>query len=283
MLLAGGVVGGCAVPAVMATRTMREERERLLTMLILPLMNCGAKIPVYALLISAFFLAYKELMMAAIILISWACALGAACFLGKWFVKGTSSPLLIELPAYQMPMLRDMLRTAGLQSWWFVKRAGTIILIANVVLWALMYYPRGEESYASKVGRVFEPVSQYAGFDWRDNVALLGGLAAKEVIVSSMITMYEIEEGELVEETADVLDSQEKRLAMRLSLEGGWTPFKAFAMLLFVMLYCPCTATCTVIWRETGQIKYMLMAIVYTNVLAFGAATAVYQLGTLFV
>jgi len=301
MLLAGGVVGGCAVPAVMATRAMREQRERLLTIMILPLMNCGAKVPVYALLISAFFLAYKELMMAAIILISWTFALGVALLLGKWFVKGTPSPLLIELPTYQMPMLRDMLRTAGLQSWWFIKRAGTIILAANVVLWALMYYPKGDESYAEKVGRFFEPVSQYAGFDWRDNVALIGGLAAKEVVVSSMMTMYEIDNGR---ETADgrrqtaadasgdvgatlavaqaALDSQGERLARRLHSEGGWTPFKALAMLLFVMLYCPCMATCVVIWRETGHMKYMLVAILYTNVLAFCVATAVYQLGKLF-
>jgi ferrous iron transport protein B len=284
MILAGGIVGGCAVPAVMATRTMNEQRERLLTILILPLMNCGAKVPVYALLISAFFLAYKELMLAAIILISWTCALAAALLLGKWFVKGKPSPLLIELPAYQVPMLREVLFTASLQSWWFVKRAGTIILAVNVVLWALMYYPKGEESYAAKMGQFFVPVSQYAGFDWRDNVALIGGFAAKEVIVSSMITMYKIEDGkEDAEEWAesDDLDSQGRQLAVKLRSERGWTPLKAFAMLLFVMLYSPCLATCVVIWRETGHIKYMLMAVLYTNVLAFCTAVAVYQLGRL--
>ena len=286
MILAGGIVGGCAVPAVMATRAMREQRERLLTIMILPLMNCGAKVPVYVLLISAFFLACKELVMLAIILISWTCALMAALLLGRFFVKGKSSPLLIELPTYQVPMLRDVLRTAGMQSWEFIKRAGTIILIANVILWALMYYPKGEESYATKMGRFFEPVSQYAGFDWRDNVALIGGLAAKEVIVSSMITMYEIEDndnghvGELAE--IDVLDSQSKRLAVRLRTEGGWTALKAFAVLLFVMLYSPCLATCVVIWRESGHIKYMLAAIFYTNVLAFSVAVTVYQAGRLF-
>jgi ferrous iron transport protein B len=223
-------------------------------------------------------------------------------------VKGRPSPLLIELPAYQMPMLRDVLRTAGMQSWWFIKRAGTVILLANVVLWALMYYPKNtfslleehssriggvgmkaesngvacsphpnplpggegtlETSYAAKIGRFFEPVSQYAGFDWRDNVALIGGIAAKEVIVSSMVTMYKVEG-----------DDQDERLALRLHSERGWTPFKAFAMLLFVMLYSPCAATCIVIWRETRHIKYMLAAILYTNTLAFGLAVVVYQLG----
>jgi len=269
MLLAGGVVGGCAVPAVMATRTMREQRERLLTILILPLMNCGGKVPLYVLLISTFFIAHKGFMLAAIILISWTCALLAALLLGKWFVKGKPSPLLIELPTYQVPMLGDVLCTAGLQCWEFIKRAGTIILIANIVLWAAMYYPKAEESYATKVGRMFEPVSKYAGFDWRDNVALIGGLAAKEVIVSSMITMHSIED--------ECVDG----LAVHLHSEVDWTPLKAFVMLLFVMLYSPCLATCVVIWRETGHIKYMLIAILYTNVLAFCLAVAIYQVGKL--
>jgi len=278
MLLAGGIVGGCAVPAVMATRTMREQRERLLTIMILPLMNCGAKVPVYALLIAAFFSAYRELMLLSIILISWSCAMLAASLLGKFFVKGKPSPLLMELPTYQVPMVRDVLRTAGLQSWWFIKRAGTIILAVNVVLWALMYYPKAEAetSYASRLGKTFEPISRYAGFDWRDNVALIGGFAAKEVIVSSMITMYEIDEDMLAAPQA------ERELAVRLRTEGGWTALKAFVMLLFVMLYSPCLATCAVIWRETGHIKYMLAAILYTNVLAFGLAVVVYQVGRLF-
>jgi ferrous iron transport protein B len=185
---------------------------------------------------------------------------------------------LLELPAYQVPLLRDVFCNAGLQSWWFIKRAGTIILLVNVVLWALMYYPHpeGEEgaletSYMSRIGRFFEPVSQYAGFDWRDNVALIGGAAAKEVVVSSMITMYEIE--------GDEEEDQDERLALRLRSEKGWSPFKAFAMLLFVMLYSPCVATCMVIWRETGHIKYMLAAIFYTNILAFFLAVVVYQIG----
>jgi len=275
MILAGGIVGGCAVPAVLAARTMRERRERLLTILILPLMNCGGKVPLYVLLISAFFLSYKGFMLATIILISWACALVAASLLGKWFVKGTPSPLLIELPTYQVPMLRDVLYTAGLQCWEFIKRAGTVILVANVILWAAMYYPKEGESYATTMGRVLEPVSKYAGFDWRDNVALIGGLAAKEVIVSSMITMYETDGRR---QTADGSERQQQMLAERLH-ENGWTPLKAFVMLLFVMLYSPCVATCAVIWRESGHIKYILAAILYTNALAFFLAVIIYQAG----
>lgn len=298
MILAGGVIGGCAVPAVVATRTMREQRERLLTIMILPLMNCGAKVPVYALLISAFFLAYKGLMLLAVIVISWSAALLAALLLGKWFVKGSASPLLIELPTYQIPTTRDVFFTACLQSWWFIKRAGTLILAVNIILWALMYFPRTENaeessletSYGARLGQFFEPVSKYAGFDWRDNVALIGGFAAKEVIVSSMVTMHRIEEEnnapsqtERTSQEIEIgdLDSSSKRLAMQLRSDAHWTPLKAFVLLLFVMLYNPCAATCVTIWRETGHIKYMLMAIFYTNTLAFCMAVAVYQCGKL--
>ncbi|MDR2117491.1 MAG: ferrous iron transport protein B [Planctomycetaceae bacterium] len=338
MILGGGIVGGCALPAVMATRSMREQRERILTIMVVPLMNCGAKVPVFALLISAFFLEYQGLILAAIILISWTIALIVASVLGKLFIGGEPSPLVIELPTYQVPGLRDMLFTAGLQSWWFVKKAGTIILAVNVFLWVLMYYPRPADpntdaatqlanSYAAQMGRVFEPASQYAGFDWRDNVALIGGFAAKEVIVSTMATMYGIEtenendeednenstneteiendingigsvdkpeEENILKEPVDVqgkgltmeleeiktdnLDIQGKRLAIRLRAEAGWTPLKAFVFILFVMIYNPCLATCAVIWRETGHIKYMLMTMAYTNGLAFLVAVMVYQL-----
>ncbi|MDR1924983.1 MAG: ferrous iron transport protein B [Planctomycetaceae bacterium] len=352
LILGGGIIGGCAIPAVMATRTMREQRERLLTIMIVPLMNCGAKIPLYALLISAFFLDHKELVMAAIIFISWSIALISSSILGKTFVKEKPSPLIIELPAYQMPNLHNMFLAAGLQSWWFVKKAGTIILAVNVLLWVLMYYPRPAtpditnseqlaNSYAAKLGRLFEPVSKYAGFDWRDNVALIGGFAAKEVIVSSLATMYGIEndnepqtnekktsesptsesqtnesqieennqnertkdkdkdkdknknknndrdknnevgtEAEAVIET-DSLDNQGKRLAIRLRGDSNWSGLKGFVMILFVMIYAPCVATCAVIWRETGHIKYMLAATIYTTTTAIIIAIAVYQIGSL--
>ncbi|MDR3183510.1 MAG: ferrous iron transporter B, partial [Planctomycetaceae bacterium] len=311
MILAGGIVGGCALPAVMATRSMREQRERILTILVIPLMNCGAKVPVFALLISAFFLQYKGPMLAAFILVSWAAALLAASLISRVLIKGESSPLIIELPSYQMPTLRDVLFTSGLQSWWFVKKAGTIILAINVCLWALMYFPAGSEpdslqkSYAATLGKALEPVSKYAGFDWRDNVALIGGFAAKEVIVSTMATMYGIEAkdkeeteavnaeaevtipvsgGDSVTEEAEVSDEDAaiQGLAAKLQTEPGWSPLKAFSLLLFVMFYNPCIATCVMIWRETGYIRYMLIAMLYTNVLAITVAVLVYQSGRMF-
>lgn len=329
MILGGGIIGGCAVPAVMATRTMREPRERLLTIMVIPIMNCGAKIPVYALLIAAFFTAWQGAMMAAIIFISWAIALGSASILGRTFVKGTPTPLVIELPTYQIPGLFDIFRTACMQSWYFIKKAGTIILAVNVLLWVLMYYPkptnpdvtdseRLQGSYAAQMGRFFEPVSQLAGFDWRDNVALIGGFAAKEVVVSALATVYNIESGDNDENEEDQakenvehlgnehhsliaktdlpsdltpnieeiesedLDDQGKRLALQLRNEPNWSPLKAFALLIFVMVYAPCAATCAVIWQETGTPKYMLIAMAYTTILAAILAIAIFQIGSLF-
>jgi ferrous iron transport protein B len=200
-------------------------------------------------------------------------------------------PLVIELPTYQMPRLIDVLRTACLQSWWFVKKAGTIILLVNIILWALMYYPRPTDpdtdartqvanSYAGRLGHALTPISHLAGFDWRDNVALIGGVAAKEVIVSSLSTVYGIESSDEVEgEDGEEVD---ERLVTKLQSSEGWSPLKAFAMLLFVMIYAPCIPTCAVIRKETGSYKYMLLAIVYSTTLAFVLAVAVYQIGCCF-
>jgi ferrous iron transport protein B len=295
LILGGGIIGGCAVPAVMATRTMREPKERLLTILVAPLMNCGAKIPVYALLIAAFFSAYQGLIMAVVIFTSWLLALVCASVLGSTIVRGESTPLLIELPTYQFPSFFETLAAASRQSWMFLKKAGTFILIVNVLLWILMYYPSPQNpdatdserlagSYAASIGKCFEPISRYAGFNWRDNIALIGGFAAKEVVVSSLATIYEIEnKDETAEEekTADGGEESEQRLAEKLRSEKDWSPVKAFAMMIFVMVYAPCFATCAVIWRETGYLKYMLIAMIYTTVLGMILAVAVYQIGTM--
>lgn len=312
MALGGGIVGGCAVPAIMATRSMKEQRERLVTILVIPLMNCGAKIPVYAMLIGAFFSAYQGLVMTGLILLSWSIALGCAWCLGKTVVPGEPSPLIIELPPYRWPNPWAVLYTALLQSWWFMKKAGTIILAVNIVLWFLMSFPRMENvdeatrmehSFAGRMGKSLLPVGQWAGFDWKDNIALLGGFAAKEVIVSTLATLHSIDPEE--EETApatgeeavsnrpaNLTDSPappeeeedeeaiiERRLIAKLPGEPGWTPVKALAMIVFVMVYAPCMPTCAVIWRETGSFRWVAIAVLYTTSLAYLLAVSIFQVG----
>ncbi|MGL4595284.1 MAG: ferrous iron transport protein B [Thermoguttaceae bacterium] len=294
MILAGGIMGGCAVPAIAATRTMKDKREKLLTILIIPMMNCGAKIPIYAVLIAAFFSAYQGIMMAVIILISWGGALLSAWILSRTCIKGDALPLLVELPSYLVPSPRVILYQANVQTYDFVKKAGTIILAINIILWGLLHFPQSEElshqspekqaasSYAGRIGSILIPISQFAGFDWRDNIALLGGFAAKEVIVSSLNTLYNEEN-----QSSDGNDngnsdvSSEVSLSEKLRQSKDWNMPKGVAMILFVMFYAPCAATCVCIWRETKSFMWMLFAVGYNTLFAFILAVFAYQIGHL--
>ncbi len=296
LVLSGGIVGGCAVPAVYATRTMDNFRQKLITMLVAPFMNCGAKVPVYLLLTTAFFTgAYKGFVFGLLIFLSWFFTLTIAWILSRFVLRGDQLPLLLELPAYQLPTVHGVLEKAFWQSWDFLSKAGTVILAANIIIWAAMYYPAVnkttaqekhlsslEASYAGQIGGAITPVSQLAGFDTKDNISLIGGLAAKEIIISTLATAYQLETDE--QETSDD-NSQESRTALvkRLTEDSNWTIPKTMAFLLFVMLYSPCLATLTVIWRESGSIKWAIFAFAFNTAVAFCVAVFVYQILKLFI
>ena len=310
MIVSGGLGGGgCAVPGVMATRTLKEEKDRLVTILVAPIMNCGAKMPVYMMLIAAFFAARKAEMLFSLWLLSWVFALSAAFLLRKFVVKGDQDPFVMELPAYHIPTIKGVLLHTSERTWMYVKKAGTIILAINIIIWAAMYFPRLSESerndirkevsrgmdvnvsageaaikneiasiqlsrsVAGRLGRGLEPVSRIAGFDWRTNIALIGGFAAKEVIVGVLGTAYAMGE-------TDAEDSGS--VSSKLAANPDWNPVKAFALMLFVMIYAPCFVTVTVIRRETGSWKWALFSVLYTTVTGFIVAVIVYQLGMLF-
>ncbi len=313
LVISGGIAGGCAVPGILATRTLRDRNDRLTTMLVAPFMNCGAKLPAYALLTSAFFAAYKGAMLCVLVVLSWVMALSAAWLLRRTMIKGGQAPLMLELPPYHLPHLQSVLRNAGQRTWMYMRKAGTVILAVNVLLWAMMYFPRAdtsvfdmqrdtllrrpdtpgrrdalaalryeqdaaqlEASIAGRLGSMLTPVSRLAGFDWRDNIALVGGFAAKEVIVSALSTAYS-----MGETNPDTVDEEGARhpLARRLKQEPGWTPLRAFAMMLFIMIYAPCFATVVVIWRESESLKWALFSTAYSTTLAFILAMLVYQVG----
>lgn len=303
MVLGGGLTGGCAVPAIMTTRSIPNARQRLLTVLTIPMLNCGGKIPVYAMLIGAFFAARQGAVMVGVVVASWTVALLSAAVLGRTLVRGTNPPLLLEMPGYQIPRLKEVCVIAARQSGEFLKKAGTIILAANIALWLLMSYPQTpgalpketlEHSYASQIGRLLEPVSRAAGFDWKDNVALLGGMATKELIVSSMTTLYRPENGaqeEISPETPPVGKALSERTAERIEPETlrsrlasapGWTAGKALAMLVFIMLYAPCCGTLVAIRRVTDSWKWSFVALAFNTLLGFVLAVAVYRLAGLF-
>jgi ferrous iron transport protein B len=371
LMVSGGLAGGCAVPGIMATRTMKEPKERLVTMLVAPLMNCGAKLPVYALLIGAFFSTGKAQMMFVLTIISWGLALFAAKIIRSTLLAGPSAPFVLELPPYRVPTVRGLLIHTWERTWMYVKKAGTVILAVSILLWAAMTFPtlpedqaktydsrraeltaaflqnpaaakyipsesdlnslddylkestfelpanlkplgaavkaaeKGEKpkpelaeitalykDYADKkdeieaeragvalmhtiggrMGMALEKVLWPLGFDWRTNVALVGGFAAKEVVVATLGTAYSL--GEVKPREADSLSE-------KLRKEPGWNALQAMTLIMFVMLYNPCLTTLVVIRRESGKWRWTLFAMVYTTCLAYGVAFIVHSVGTL--
>jgi ferrous iron transport protein B len=327
-IVSGGIAGGCAVPGVMATRTLRSPKERIATLLTAPFMNCGAKLPVFALLIAAFFPHHQARMMFVLTLISWTGALFAAKFLRLTVVKGASTPFVMELPPYRMPTFRGLMIHTWERTWQYVKKAGTIILGISILLWAAMTFPRlpdatvdayGNQrqailsaadpaaakalrgsneinplpadaaklkadllavdsrqaaealrySLAGRLGTGLESISLWAGFDWRTNIALLGGFAAKEVIVSTLGTAYSLE---AVETEAS------NSLAQRLAAEPSWRPLSAWSAIIFVMFYAPCLVTVVCISRESSW-RWGLFSMLFNTTLAFLLAVVIFQVG----
>jgi len=384
LMVSGGIAGGCAVPGIMATRTLKEPKERLVTILVAPLMNCGAKLPVYALLIGAFFADKQARMMLVLTVISWMMVLVAGRIMRSTVLKGPSAPFVLELPPYRIPTLKGLLIHTWERTWMFVKKAGTILLAVSIVLWAMMTFPslpkeeaelfeqkeqklttaflshpvvtpffqteenveqfekiredlaagksavaqidpalvelatvlkqdsdsnapRPErsksignrplvETYATyikekgaiegekrsaqlqnaiggRIGIALETVFRPIGFDWRTNVALLGGFAAKEVVVATLGTAYSL---------GEVKPDASESLSEKLKKEPSWNPLMAFTLILFVMLYNPCIATLAVIKKESGKWRWVFFAMAYTTVLAYCVALIVHSVGTFF-
>jgi ferrous iron transport protein B len=385
LMVAGGLAGGCAVPGIMATRTMKEPKERLVTILVTPLMNCGAKLPVYALLIGAFFPDNQVRIMFILTIVSWIMVLAAGKVIRSTVLAGPPAPFVLELPPYRVPTARGLMIHTWERTWMFVKKAGTVLLAVSIVLWAMMSFPamsdekakpfvekeakltseflanpavvsvfksekdledfeslrkqlgeadsqaaakanpafvalaaavkdsekgdakdkkettdtatteaaaayvtymnekaaiegeklsaRLKNTIGGKIGVALETVFHPMGFDWRTNVALLGGFAAKEVIVATLGTAYSL--GEVEAEKADSLAEQLKK-------EPGWNPLVAFTLLLFVMLYNPCIATLVTIRKESGKWRWVFFAMAYTTILAYVVALTVHSVGSFF-
>lgn len=311
-IISGGIPGGCAVPGIMATRTLRSPLERLATMLTAPFLSCGAKLPVFLLLVSVFFPESQQgLVLFLLTLTGWAVALLVALLLRKTFLSGPSTPFVLELPPYRLPTWRGMFIHAWERTAQYMKKAGTVILAISILLWAAMTFPglpaaeleafameraRVEaslptnpgsptmdeidaleaqaalrHSLAGRVGTALEPASELAGFDWRVNIALLAGVAAKEVVVSTLGTAYSL--GDVDPEDAGL------SLGQRLHAEPNWNVYNAVALLLFVMLYAPCFVTLVMIRRESGSWKWPLFSLFFNTILAYSVAVAVYQFG----
>ncbi len=291
LIVSGGIGGGCAVPGIMATRTLRDPKERLATILSTPFMNCGAKLPIYAMLIDAFFKRSEGTMLFILTVLSWAFALVSARLLRSTILKGESTPFVMELPPYRLPTMKTISIHTWERTWLYLKKAGTVILLASIIVWVMMTFPRLPEeasrglsegevaqeelaySIAGRTGRFLEKFTKpLMGFDWRTDVALVGGFAGKEIVVSTLGTTYSL---------GEVDSGNSASLSERLASEPGWSPLTAFALILFTMLYVPCIATIAVIRRETRSWKWAGFATIYTTGVAALMATIAFQLGKL--
>lgn len=273
-IVSGGIPGGCAVPGVMAARTLRSPKEKLATLLTAPYMVCGAKVPVFILLSAAFFPGHGARVMFLITLGGWAAALVVARLLRSSVIRGPSTPFVMELPPYRMPTALGLVLHTWERGWQYIKKAGTVILAISILIWAMMTFPAlspelaaplesqieefearlavepqeeirlalendiaelnlrlNEEtlanSLAGRLGRSIEHVTSWAGFDWRTNIALIGGIAAKEVIVSTLATAHSLSDGE------------EQNFSSRIATAAGWNTSVAVSLMIFVLLYSP--------------------------------------------
>ena len=269
---------GCNVPAVMATRTIESPKTRLVTMLIVPLMSCSARLPLFILFAGAFFPKHSGLALFGMYLIGIAMSVVMARLFTRFVIRGEDTPFVMELPPYRMPTAKSIFRHTWEKGRQYLKKMGGIILVASIVIWFLGYYPRNEayatpaeqqeNSYIGKIGKAIEPAIRPLGFDWQLGVGLLSGAGAKELVVSSLSVLYNNE--------AEV---DGEGWTSRLDI----TPLVGFCYMLFVLLYFPCVATIAAIREESGRWRWALFTVVYTTLLAWIVTFVVYQVGSLFV
>ena len=273
----------CAVPAVLATRTMERKRDRLLTMMVVPLMTCSARLPVYGLLIAALYppnahepLA-QGLLMVAMYLFSTVIALICAAVLGRTLLKGPQVPLLLEMPPYRVPHWGSVVRMMWERSQVFIKEAGTVILVCTIAMWVLLSFPRNDdpseqlqESFGGRMGHAIEPALEPLGFDWKTGIGIIGAFAAREVFVSTMAVVYGLDEQ--VDQDSPVL---------RDRVRDEFTPLKCFSLMAFFALACQCMSTIAVVKRETGSWRWPIFMFGYMTALAWVASFAIYQGGLL--
>jgi ferrous iron transport protein B len=265
---------GCNVPAIMATRTIEDKKDRLTTILVNPFISCGARLPVYVLLAGVFF----GRQAGAVIFSMYVIGIAAAIFSAKLFrstvVKGKPAPFIMELPPYRFPTLKN----SSMQMWErgksYIRKAGTIILLGAIIIWFLASFPSGveygsENSYAGIIGKAIAPLLAPLGFDWRITIALIFGFVAKEIVIGSLGVIYGA-------------GGDEEALTDKLQAENsGIYPLNAFGLMVFTLLYTPCIATTAVIKQETGSWKWTAFSIVYSVSLAWIVVFIIFQVGRL--
>ncbi len=257
---------GCSIPAIMSSRTIENPKDRLVTILVTPLISCGGRLPIYALFAAAFFTAHQGLVVFSMYAIGVILAILLAWVFRKKLVPGESGHFVMELPPYRLPTIVGVVAHMWERGWSFLSRAGTIIFSAVVLIWLLNYF-----NVLEHIGRAVAPVFIPAGFgQWQAAVALIFGVLAKETVVGTFGTLFAGAEAA-------------GGFGQVISAELGWTPLIAFAFMAMVLLYIPCVATLGIVKRETNSFKWTWFTIIYTLVLGWTVATLIYQIGSLFV
>ena len=280
---------GCSVPAIMATRILENRRNRLTTIMVIPLMSCGARLTIYALIIPAFFSEkWDGPVMWLIYLIGIILAIICIKILRLTFFKGDTIPFVMELPPYRVPTLKSVWLHMWHRGWMYLKKAGTIILAISILLWFASSYPKSsrehfagmsnkqarqvklEHSAIGKLGKAIEPIIKPLGFDWKIGTALIGATAAKEVFVSQLAIVYAVG------------SSDEGTTTLRQHLRDNYTPLTGFCVMLFCLIYAPCMATIAITKQETNSWGWAIFQFLSLTVIAYVITLAVYQVGSLF-
>lgn len=309
---------GCNVPAVMATRTLENKSDRLLTMLIIPFMSCSARLPLYLLLISAIFPSHAGIMLFLIYLAGMVLAVIASIILSRTIFKKKEVPFVMELPPYRIPTLKSTMIHMWDKGKQYLRKMGTVILTASIIVWALGYFPRENEykqdydtmiakaettgqhdlvkklsiekeaerqeaSYIGQIGHIIEPVIRPLGFDWKMGVSLFSGMAAKEIVVSTMGVLYQADD-EADENSVSLQSKIAEQRYVAGEQAGGkvFTPLVALAFMLFVLIYFPCIATIVAIGKESNW-KWAAFVMIYTTALAYLVSFLVFQIGSLII
>lgn len=313
---------GCSVPAIMATRTLENKKDRILTIITVPFMSCSARLPVYLLLISAIFTKHQGLILTSIYLFGVVMAVLTSLLMKKIAFKDNKDQFVMELPPYRLPTFRNAVVHMWDKSVQYLKKMGTVILVATVIIWALEYFPQHspqidrytaqieqiladtemdeavkatqieqlefdrsvvqtENSYIGRVGRAIAPVFKPLGFDWKMGVSLLTGLAAKEIVVSSMGVLYHAD-AEADEHSSALQASIQAQTWTSGELKGQkvFTPLVAYAFMIFILLYVPCVAAVTAVYKEAGG-KWATFTVLFNTLVAWIMAFLVYQIGML--
>ena len=280
---------GCNVPAIMACRTIESRRSRFITMLILPLMSCSARLPIYIMIVGTFFAAqYRSTVLISLYCIGIILAILMSRLLSRFVVKGDDTPFVMELPPYRFPTWKAIARHTWEKGKQYLKKMGGVILVASIVVWALGYFPHNdnltakqqqEQSYIGQMGKAIEPIFNPLGFNWKLDVGIVSGVVAKEVVASSMGVLYS-DDDSFADDDNFTAENNSKYERLRAQMESdGITPLTAISFLLFVLIYFPCIAVISAIRGETGRWRWALFTAGYTTMLAWIVAAVVYQIG----